>query len=175
MIDRFAEITGDNDFIHIDPERATRLGGTVAQGFLSLSLLPRLFRMSDPQYPSSVILRLNYGCNRARRVSPVNAGSRVRGHFMVEEIEIAFEEGLSSASRHRSAAQPRTAATASWGEVPRLRIVVSPSRLTHLNRIFDLPSRCAAGAAQITIRAVSPDRAARVRRASPSGRNAFRS
>lgn len=88
MIDRFAAITGDDDFIHTAPERArdTRLGGTVAQGFLSLSLLPRLFRASDPQYPSGVTLRLNYGCNRVRFVSPVKSGARVRGHFRLAAL-----------------------------------------------------------------------------------------
>lgn len=88
MIDRFAEVTGDDDSIHIDPEyaRSTALGGTVAQGFLSLSLLPRLFRMADPPYPADVRLRLNYGCDRLRFVSPVSAGARVRGRFMLTTL-----------------------------------------------------------------------------------------
>ena len=83
MIDRFAEATGDDQFIHIDPERArhTPLGGTVAQGFLSLSLLPRLFRLADPPCPPHIKWQLNYGGNRTRFAAPVPSGARVRGHF----------------------------------------------------------------------------------------------
>lgn len=89
MISRFAAVTGDNDLIHVDHAHAksTTLGGTVAQGFLSLSLLPRLFRIADLPYPSGVKLRLNYGCNRLRFVSPVAAGSRIRGQFTLTAIK----------------------------------------------------------------------------------------
>jgi acyl dehydratase len=89
MIDRFAEATGDDQFIHIDAGRArsTPLGGTVAQGFLSLGLMPRLFEMADLPRPSDVKLRLNYGGNRTRFPAPVKSGSRVRGHFRLLALD----------------------------------------------------------------------------------------
>jgi acyl dehydratase len=89
MIDRFADATGDDQFIHIDAERAksTPLGGTVAQGFLSLGLMPRLFDLADPPSPANVRLRLNYGGNRTRFLAPVKAGSRVRGHFRLLALD----------------------------------------------------------------------------------------
>lgn len=89
MIDRFAAATGDDQFIHIDPERARRtpLGGTVAQGFLSLSLMPQLFRLADPPCPPNIRWQLNYGGNRARFASPVPSGARVRGHFRLVALE----------------------------------------------------------------------------------------
>jgi len=89
IIDLFADATGDNQFIHTDPDRArhTPFGGTVAQGFLSLSLLPRLFDMADLPHPPDIKMRLNYGGNRTRFLSPVNSGARVRGHFTLLALE----------------------------------------------------------------------------------------
>ena len=79
MIDRFAEATGDHQWIHVDVERAKREmpgGKTIAHGFLTLSLLPRL----RPQLVKVVQQRhgLNYGCNKVRFITPVPAGARVR-------------------------------------------------------------------------------------------------
>lgn len=87
-IDRFAEATGDHQWIHVDPERAARdspFGGTVAHGFLTASLLPRLLTEALELPP--VRMGVNYGFNRLRFTSPVKAGSRVRGRFALAAIE----------------------------------------------------------------------------------------
>jgi acyl dehydratase len=83
MIDRFADATGDRQFIHVDPARAalTPLGGTVAHGFLTLSLLPRLVEMADLPAPDGLKMGLNYGSDRLRFLAPVRSGSRIRGRF----------------------------------------------------------------------------------------------
>ena len=87
-IDQFAEATGDEQWIHVDPERAAREmpgGKTIAHGLLSLSLIPMFIR--------SVIglngLRntLNYGANKIRYLTPVPAGSRLRGRVTVLETQ----------------------------------------------------------------------------------------
>jgi acyl dehydratase len=82
-IDLFAEATGDDQFIHTDPDRArgTPFGGTVAQGFLSLSLMPRLFDLADVPRPPGIRMSVNYGGNRTRFLSPVHCNARVRGRF----------------------------------------------------------------------------------------------
>ena len=87
-IDRFADITEDHQFIHVDPERAasTPLGGTVAHGFLTLSLLSRM--AADVMLvPAELRMALNYGFERVRFISPVRAGSRVRGRFVLVSAE----------------------------------------------------------------------------------------
>ena len=80
-IDRFAEATGDQQWIHIDPVRATAgpFGAPIAHGFLTLSLLPMLFEGAFAI--DDVRMGVNYGLNRVRFVSPVRVGSRVRGRF----------------------------------------------------------------------------------------------
>jgi acyl dehydratase len=89
MIDTFAEATGDHQFIHVDPERAalTPFGGTIAHGFLSLSLLPGLRNSIDMPCVDGVRMSVNYGSNRTRFLAPVRAGKRVRAHFKLLEIE----------------------------------------------------------------------------------------
>jgi acyl dehydratase len=80
MIDRFADVTLDRQFIHVDPERAaaTPLGGTMAHGFLTLSLLPHLVAsIARPEMPTPR-MGLNYGLDRVRFVHPVRSGSRIR-------------------------------------------------------------------------------------------------
>lgn len=84
MIDRFADATGDHQFIHVDPARATLtpFGGTVAHGFLTLSLMPMLAaRVPDPAVLEGARMGVNYGGNKVRFLTPVRAGSRVRGRF----------------------------------------------------------------------------------------------
>ncbi len=78
-VDRFAECTGDRQFIHVDPERAaqTPFGGTIAHGFLSLSLIPML--MDDLLViPEGTRMGVNYGLDSLRFIQPVRVGSRVR-------------------------------------------------------------------------------------------------
>ena len=81
-IDAFAKVTEDEQFIHVDPERAagTQFGGTVAHGFLTLSLLSTLAYGALPRIEGSVH-GINYGFDRVRFVHPVRSGSRVRGRF----------------------------------------------------------------------------------------------
>ena len=87
-IDAFAEITEDPQFIHIDPVAAakTPFGGTVAHGFLTLSLLSRM--AADAMLrPEGVRMGVNYGFERVRFMAPVRSGRRVRGRFVLERFE----------------------------------------------------------------------------------------
>src|SRR5512136_407123 len=92
-IDRFADATEDWQWIHVDRERARQspFGGTIAHGFLTLSLLPRLaelsFAVSDRR------MGVNYGLNRVRFTAPVPPGSRVRARFALARVE-RLEGGL---------------------------------------------------------------------------------
>lgn len=89
MIDRFADVTGDHQFIHVDPvaAAATPFGGTVAHGFLTLSLLPRLYAGIGRADIPGIRMRVNYGLDGLRFVAPVRSGSRVRGVFTLASIE----------------------------------------------------------------------------------------
>jgi acyl dehydratase len=87
-IRQFAEATEDRQWIHLDPERAARespFGGTIAHGFLTLSLLSELGRTALSV--GGVRMGINYGLNRVRFVSPVPAGSRIRGRFKLAAVE----------------------------------------------------------------------------------------
>ncbi|NIJ20968.1 acyl dehydratase [Sphingomonas naasensis] len=83
MIDQFAEATGDHQFIHVDPERAaqTPFGGTIAHGFLSLSLMPMLAARTGAPSIAGATMGVNYGGNEVRFLTPVRSGKRVRGRF----------------------------------------------------------------------------------------------
>ncbi len=80
-INQFAEATGDKQWIHVDVERAAAapFGSTVAHGFLLLSLLPRLY--DDAFVIEDTQMRINYGLDRVRFISPVPAGSELRAHM----------------------------------------------------------------------------------------------
>jgi acyl dehydratase len=86
-IDLFAEATGDDQWIHVDPERAAAgpFGGTVAHGYLSLSLLPALMR--EVLAVTGARMGVNYGLNRVRFTGPVPAGARVRARFVLDAVE----------------------------------------------------------------------------------------
>ena len=89
MINQFADATGDHQFIHINPELAalTPFGGTVAHGFLTLSLLPLLSaKVSDAPKLEGVKMGVNYGGNKVRFIQPVRSGKRVRGRFKLLEL-----------------------------------------------------------------------------------------
>ena len=91
MIDRFAAATGDDQFIHVDPvaAAATPFGGTIAHGFLTLSLMPLLAsKVPDAPHLAGARMGINYGGNSVRFLTPVRAGSRVRGRFRL----LAFDE-----------------------------------------------------------------------------------
>ncbi|HZT54009.1 MAG TPA: MaoC family dehydratase [Gaiellaceae bacterium] len=87
-IQAFAAATGDHQFIHVDPERAaqTPFGGTIAHGYLTLSLLPAMSYEVVP-HDEADGMALNYGLNRVRFPAPVPSGSRVRGTFRVDTVE----------------------------------------------------------------------------------------
>ncbi|HWQ52926.1 MAG TPA: MaoC family dehydratase [Bryobacteraceae bacterium] len=88
-IDRFAEASGDRQWIHVDPERASREsqhGKTIAHGFLTLSLLSELSREAV-EVKGDFRMRINYGLNRVRFPAPVPAGARVRAHFTLLSVE----------------------------------------------------------------------------------------
>ncbi len=91
MIDKFADATGDHQFIHVDPERAaqTPFGGTIAHGFLTLSLMP-LLSSNIPDAPKikGAKMGVNYGGNSVRFLTPVRSGSKVRGRFKL----LSFDE-----------------------------------------------------------------------------------
>ena len=90
MIDQFAEATGDHQFIHVDPVRAaqTPFGGTIAHGFLTLSLMPLLAsKVADAPRLAGLKMGVNYGGERVRFLTPVRSGSRVRGRFRLLKFE----------------------------------------------------------------------------------------
>ena len=89
MIDRFAEATGDHQFIHVDPERAagTPFGGAIAHGFLLLSVLPRLQASLGRPQPEGLRMAVNYGFERVRFVAPVRSGARVRSVATLVSVE----------------------------------------------------------------------------------------
>ena len=87
-IDAFADATEDRQFIHVDPDAAasTPFGGTIAHGFLSLSLLSRMGAEAT-LLPDGLRMAVNYGFDRVRFLAPVRSGSRVRGRFVLDSVE----------------------------------------------------------------------------------------
>ena len=89
MIDKFADATGDHQWIHVDVERATKelpTKGTIAHGFLTFSLLPM---MNYELYQlESAVHGINYGSNKLRFLNMVPSGSRVRGHLTLKSVEM---------------------------------------------------------------------------------------
>ncbi len=91
MIDKFADATGDHQFIHVNPEAAamTPFGGTVAHGFLTLSLMPLLAaKVADAPRVEGAKMGVNYGGNKVRFLTPVRSGSNIRGRFKL----LSFDE-----------------------------------------------------------------------------------
>jgi acyl dehydratase len=97
-IDVFADATEDHQFIHIDPERAARetpFGATIAHGFLTVSLLSVFSYEALPKI-DGVAMGVNYGFDKLRFVSPVKAGSQVRGRFTLTEAKMRSPKELLS-------------------------------------------------------------------------------
>jgi acyl dehydratase len=98
-VNRFADATGDHQWIHVDVERAAAgpFGGTIAHGYLTLSLLPflgaQVFALETPG------AKLNYGVNKVRFPSPVRVGSRIRNHVTMGEVT-ALPAGTQLTLRH---------------------------------------------------------------------------
>jgi len=89
MIDDFAQITNDHQFIHVDPRRArtdTPFESTIAHGFLTLSHLTQMAESTLPALEGTT-RSINYGFDRIRFISPVRSGTRIRGLFSLELIE----------------------------------------------------------------------------------------
>lgn len=87
-VSAFADATEDQQFIHVDPAAAaqTPFGGTIAHGFLTLSLLSRM--AADVLFaPDGLKMAVNYGLDRVRFIFPVRSGNRVRGQFTLDSIE----------------------------------------------------------------------------------------
>ena len=87
-IDVFADATEDHQWIHVDPERAakeTPFGGTIAHGFLTLSMLSAMTYDATPAVEGAA-MGVNYGFNRVRFTNPVRAGQRVRAKFVTREV-----------------------------------------------------------------------------------------
>lgn len=90
MIDKFADATDDHQWIHIDPERAaaeTPFGGTIAHGFLTLSVLSPMAYEALPTIEGST-MGINYGFDRIRFAMPVKSGARIRARFKLTDADI---------------------------------------------------------------------------------------
>lgn len=87
-IDQFARATNDHQFIHTDPERAqeTPFGGTIAHGFLTLSLLSDLLGACWP-VPEGLVMGLNYGSDKVRYLAPVKCGQRIRARGIITDVD----------------------------------------------------------------------------------------
>ena len=87
-VNLFADATGDHQWIHVDVETAKKgpFGGTIAHGFLILSLTP-LFSSSGKYLPEGMKMVLNYGLNKVRFINPVPVGSRVRSRMVLSGVE----------------------------------------------------------------------------------------
>ncbi len=87
-INKFAEATGDFQFIHVDEEKAklSPFGGTIAHGFLTLSMIPYLSIHGGCPRVDNIRMGVNYGGNKTRFISPVRSGKRIRGHWKLLEM-----------------------------------------------------------------------------------------
>jgi acyl dehydratase len=87
-IDEFADATEDRQFIHTEPETAaqTPFGGTIAHGFLSLSMLSRM-AAEAMLVPDNIKMAVNYGLDRVRFIKPVRSGKRIRGRFRLDSVD----------------------------------------------------------------------------------------
>jgi acyl dehydratase len=111
-IDAFAKVTEDEQFIHIDPDKAaeTPFGGTVAHGFLTLSMLSPMAYSALPRVEGAA-MGVNYGFDRVRFLHPVRSGSRVRGQFLLisvikrseRELQLVYDVTVEIEGAHKPA------------------------------------------------------------------------
>lgn len=119
-IDQFAEVTGDNQWIHTDPERAAKespFKSTIAHGFLTLSLIPKLTNsvdLNNNPYPEAKMV-INFGLNQVRFPYPIKAGTRVRASIklinlipMKRSIEVVNEVSIEVENSKRLACVAET-------------------------------------------------------------------
>lgn len=97
QVNLFADATGDHQWIHVDPEKAAAgpFGGTIAHGFLTLSLLPKFFESALEVTGSR--MAVNYGLNKVRFMAPVRVGSRLRARMKLLGVEPIAEDGMQMA------------------------------------------------------------------------------
>lgn len=88
-INKFADATGDHQYIHIDPERAaqTPFGTTIAHGFLTLSMMSMLSGMDGGLKLENTVMGINYGLDKVRFINPVKVGSKIRARFTLSSAE----------------------------------------------------------------------------------------
>jgi acyl dehydratase len=115
-VDEFADAIGDRQWIHVDPERAARespFGGTIAHGFLTLSLLSQLYGSCIDVSPRK--MGINVGFNRVRFTAPVKVGSRIRARFVLQQLD-AIQGGWQFAWKVRieSEGSDKPACIAEW-------------------------------------------------------------
>jgi acyl dehydratase len=111
-IDAFAKVTEDEQFIHVDPVQAaaTPFGGTVAHGFLTLSMLSPMAYSALPRI-EGIAMGVNYGFDRVRFLHPVRAGSRVRARFTLmavtqrspREWQLTYDVSVEIEGQHKPA------------------------------------------------------------------------
>jgi len=97
-IDTYADVTEDHQFIHVDPERAkkeTAFGSTIAHGFLTMSMMSVMSYEVMPSIAGTT-MGVNYGFDKLRFISPVRAGKRVRGRFVLAEAKLRKPNELQS-------------------------------------------------------------------------------
>ncbi|MDL5155830.1 MaoC family dehydratase [Actinomycetospora termitidis] len=115
-VDGFADDTEDHQWIHVDPEKAVSspFGGTIAHGFLTLSLLPHL--ANSARRLDGVRMGVNYGLNKVRFPSPVRVGSRVRATVTITEAEDLPDNGVQVVSKVTVEIEglPKPACIAEW-------------------------------------------------------------
>lgn len=117
MIDTFADATHDHQFIHVDPARAaaeTPFGGTIAHGFLTLSLLSILAYRAMPGVEGTK-MGINYGFEKVRFITPVKSGARVRGRFRLvglTERAVSVQSAWEASIEIENA--PKPALSAHW-------------------------------------------------------------
>jgi acyl dehydratase len=104
QVNQFADVTRDHQFIHVDPEaaKATPFGGTIAHGFLTLSMLVHL-GASIPQDPArfaGILMGVNYGFDKVRFVSPVPVGSRIRATSELVDVQLKDANNLQVTRRY---------------------------------------------------------------------------
>jgi acyl dehydratase len=94
QVNQFAQATGDHQWIHVDVDKAKAgpFGGTIAHGFLTLSLLPRFFESS--LHVNESRMGVNYGLNKVRFIAPVPVGSRLRGRMKLLQCEPIDNNGM---------------------------------------------------------------------------------
>jgi acyl dehydratase len=95
VVNQFADVTEDHQFIHVDPERAkqTPFGGPIAHGFLTLSLLTHLSASAIPENPNpkrleGMMMGVNYGFEKVRFINPVKVGRKIRVHRLLSKVEL---------------------------------------------------------------------------------------